>query len=204
MRLVSRILIGAAAAASMVAVGAPVAANAATTSAANATTATAPTSSPYFEDDWGPYFSSDHKAKAEGHVTVDKQAYKHWYWKTYVVKHKVCKAGKSGDKKVCKVVFKKHKKRAWVWKHRYVFTVDSTLYNNKWWGNKKCAWETFKVVNHDGHAYFKSFRNCEKFPAHYSFSGKDAAHIYVDVSRGHFGGPSGHHSGWKDVYHAAP
>ncbi|MEV0595407.1 hypothetical protein [Nonomuraea cavernae] len=201
MRLVSRILIGVAAAASMVALGAPVAANAATTSATSATTAT---SSSYYEDDWGPYFSSDHEARARGHVSVDKQPYKHWYWKTHVVKHKVCKDGKSGHKKVCKVVYKKHKKHAWVWKHRYVFTVDSTLRNHKWWGGKKCAWETFKVVGHDGHTYFKSFRNCEKFPAHYSFSGKDAAHIYVKVSRGHFGGPTGYHSGWKDVYHAAP
>lgn len=191
MRIVSRILIGAAAA-TVVAVGAPV--------AASATTGTS--TAPVYDADWGPYFSDDHKAKAEGHVTVEKKPYKHWYWKTVVVKKKVCKFDKKGDKH-CKFVFKKYKKKAFTWKHRFFFTVDSKLHNDKWWGKNKCAWETFKVVTHDGHTYFEKFRNCKKFPAEYTFSGKDAAHIYVDVSRGGWHGPTSHHSGWKDVYHAA-
>ncbi|MFG3439511.1 hypothetical protein ACGF0J_19905 [Nonomuraea sp. NPDC047897] len=192
MRIVSRILIGAAAA-TAVAVGAPVAAQAATSTGAQSGAQSG------FEADWGPYFSGDHRAKATGHVSVEKKPYKHWYWKTVVVKKKVCKPGQ----KHCKIVIKKTKKRAWVWKHRDVFTVHSTLSSKKWWGGKKCAWETFKVVEHDGDTYFRKFRNCTKFPAEFSFSGKDAAHILVKVSRGHFGGPTGQHSDWKDVYHAA-
>ncbi|MFI7441753.1 hypothetical protein [Nonomuraea indica] len=191
MRIVSRILIGAAAA-TAVAVGAPVAAHAATPAGAQSA----------YEADWGPYFSTDHRAKATGHVSVEKKPYKHWYWKTVVVKKRVCKPGKSGPAH-CKIVITKTKKRAWVWKHHDVFTVHSKLFTDKWWGGRKCAWETFKVVEHDGDTYVRKFRNCKKSPAEFSFSGKDAAHILVDVSRGHFGGPTGRHSGWKDVYHAA-
>lgn len=194
MRFVSRILIGVAAA-TMVAVAAPAVASASTaTSAPSAST-------PYYEADWGPYFSTDHKAKAEGHVTVEKKPYKFWYWKTFFVKQKVCWKDKRGNKH-CKWVVKKIKKKVWTWKYDYVYTVDSTLTNYKWWGGKKCAWETFKVVEHSGFTYFKNFRNCTKYPQSYSFSGKNAAHIWVDVSRGDFAGPKSHHSGWQDVYHA--
>ncbi|MBB5077630.1 hypothetical protein [Nonomuraea endophytica] len=195
MRFVSRILIGAAAA-TMVAVAAPAVASAATATAP----ATSSTASPYFDADWGPYFSSDHKSKAEGHVSVDKKAYKFWYWKTFHVKKQVCWKDKHGNKH-CKWVVEKVKKKVWKWKHDYFYTVDSTLTNTKWWGGKKCAWETFKVVGMDGSTSFKNFRNCTKNPKHYSFSGKNAAHIYVDVSRGGFFGPKSHHSGWQPVYH---
>lgn len=191
MRFVSRIIIGVAAVTAM-AVGAPVAANAAPAST---------TSSHFYEADWGPYYSSDHKAGAEGHVTVDKQAYKYWYWKTFFVKKKVCWFDSHGNKH-CKIVVKKIKKHVWVWKYNYFYTVDSTLTDYKWWGYNKCAWETFKVVNYDGSSYFKSFYNCSSYPQDYSFSGKNAAHIWVDVSRGNKFHPTGYHSGWMDVYHA--
>lgn len=202
MRFVSRILIGVAAATAL-AVGAPAAANAAAAPATATATATTSASS-YYDADWGPYYSSNHKAKAEGHVTVEKQAYKHWYWKTY--KKKVLFCWKDNDgKKHCKWVWKTFKKKVYVWKHKYHFTVDSKLHNDKWWGNRKyvCAWETFKVVGFDGSTSFKSFKNCSKHPVEYSFDGWNAAHIYVDVSRGNYHSPKGHHSGWQDVYHHA-
>jgi hypothetical protein len=195
MRFVSRILIGAAATA-IVAVGAPAAANATTASPAT------PASSHFYEADWGPYYSSDHKAKAEGHVTVDQKRYKVWYWKTFFVKKKICWFDKKHNKH-CKFETKQIKKHLWKWQNSYFYTVDSTLTDYKWWGRHKCAWETFKVVSTDGSSYFKSFYNCFKHPADYSFSGKDAAHIYVDVSRGNRHHPTGYHSGWQDVYHAA-
>jgi hypothetical protein len=192
-RFVSRILLGVTAA-TLVAIGAPVAANATTTSASSATSS--------YDAGWGSYFSGDHKAKAYGHVSVEKKKFKHWYWKWITVKKEICWKDKKGDKH-CKLVVKKVKKHAWEWRHEYFFKVHSTLDNYKWWGKKKCAWETFKVVNKNGSAYFKSFRNCTKHPKEFSFYGKDAAHIYVDVSRGTPFGPTGFHSGWKDVYHAA-
>jgi hypothetical protein len=194
MRFVSRILIGVASA-TLVAVGAPVAANA-------TTTPVTPAPTHFFEADWGPYYSSDHKAAAQGHVTVDKKAFKHWFWKVEFKKFEKCFKDDHG-KKHCKVFVKKVKKHVWEWKFFYPFTVDSTLTNYKWWGQKKCAWETFKVVNKDGSAYFKSFYNCHRHPRSFSFSGKDAAHIWVDVSRGNRHHPTGYHSGWMDVYHAA-
>ncbi|MFI6318498.1 hypothetical protein ACIBG8_13310 [Nonomuraea sp. NPDC050556] len=199
MRFVSRILIGVAAATAL-AVGAPAAANATTATA----TTTATSASHYYDADWGPYYSSDHKASSEGHVTVDKQAYKFWYWKTYKKHVKFCWFDKQGDKH-CKWIWKTYKKKVFVWKYKYFYTVDSTLTNYKWWGHRKfvCAWETFKVVNFDGSSYFKSFKNCSKHPADYSFDGWNAAHIYVDVSRGNYYSPKGYHSGWQDVYHHA-
>ncbi|WP_336205105.1 hypothetical protein [Nonomuraea sp. LPB2021202275-12-8] len=194
MRFAARILIGVAAA-TTVAIAAPVAANASVTSATSATPAS-------YEAGWGSYYSSDHKAKAKGHVEVEEKKYKHWYWKTFWVKKKVCKYDEDGDKH-CKWIPKKFKKHVWVWKTEHFYSVDSKLTNYKWWGKNNCAWETFKIVNHDGSTYFKKFKNCHKFPKHYSFSGKDAAHIYVNVSRGKHFGPTGWYSGWQDVYHAA-
>ncbi|GAA2388844.1 hypothetical protein GCM10010404_52520 [Nonomuraea africana] len=190
MRFVSRILTGAAIA-TAVAVGAPVAASAATVGAA--TTGAS----------WGAYHSSDHKASALGQVDVAKKSYKTWHWETFYKKVKVCWKDKHGNKH-CVWKKKSFKKKVWTWKHDYFFTVDSTLTNHKWWGKKKyvCAWETFKVVNFNGSTYLKSFKNCGKGGADYSFSGKNAEHIYVDVSRGNYGGPQGFHSGWKAVYHA--
>ncbi len=198
MRSLPRTLIGVAPPA-IVAAAAPAAAGATT-----ATTATpATTASSTYQDSWGAYYSSDHKASAEGHVTVEKKGYKFWYWKTFFVKKKICFFDKKKHEKVCKEVVKKEKKRVWEWRYDHFFTVDSTLTNYKWWGGKKCAWETFKVVDKHGHAWFKSFKNCHKHPVHYSFSGKNAAHIYVDVSRGNRHEPTGYHSGWQDVYHAS-
>ncbi|SDJ79206.1 hypothetical protein [Nonomuraea jiangxiensis] len=204
MRFVSRILIGVAAA-TVVAIGAPVAANASTTSATSATD---------YSDDWGPYFSSDHKAKASGHVSVDQKRFKHWFWKWVPVKKWVCEddhkgkddhkaKGEHKGEKDCHWVVKKVKKHTWEWRYESFYTVHSTLQNNKWWGKRNCAWETFKVVNLDGSSYFKSFSNCSKRAKEFSFFGRNAAHIYVDVSTGPRHGPSGYHSGWEDVYHAA-
>ncbi|TMR91762.1 hypothetical protein [Nonomuraea basaltis] len=194
MRFVSRILLGVTAA-TLVAIGAPVAANATTTSATSATTS--------YDADWGPYYSSDHKAKAYGHVSVEKKKFKHWYWKWVPVqKKKVCWKDSDGDKH-CKWVVKKVKKHVWEWRYDHFFTVHSTLHDKKWWGKNKCAWEKFKVVHEDGSTYFKSFYNCKKFPAHFSFHGKNVAHIYVDVSRGNKFHSTGYNSGWQDVYHAA-
>ncbi|MEV4168268.1 hypothetical protein [Nonomuraea sp. NPDC049709] len=189
----SRIMLGVTAAA-LVAIGAPVAANATTTSATTATSA--------YVVDWGSYFSGDHKAKAGGHVAIEKKRFKHWSWKWEPVKKWVCKKDHKGERH-CKWVVKKVKKWTWEWRFNHFYTVHSTLTNYKWWGKKKCAWETFKVVNKDGSSYFKSFSFCGKHSAHFSFSGKNAAHIYVDVSRGDRHRPAGYHSGWKDVYHAA-
>ncbi|MFC4120232.1 hypothetical protein [Nonomuraea zeae] len=188
MRFVARVILGVTAA-TMVAVAAPVAANATATSATSAT------------DSWGPYFSSDHKAAAEGHVTVVKKRFKHWSWKWALVKKWVCKKDHKGDRR-CEWVVKKVKKWKWEWRTDDFYNVHSRLTNDKWWGKRKCAWETFKVVNKDGSAFFKSFVNCSKHPKDFSFSGKNAAHIYVDVSRGDRHRPTGYHSGWQDVYAA--
>ncbi|WP_431900118.1 hypothetical protein [Nonomuraea sp. bgisy101] len=195
MRFVSRILTGAVIAIA-VAVGAPVAAGAATTATATATGTGTGTG-------WGAYHSSDHRAEASGHVSVTKKSYKVWHWETFYKKVLVCWKDKHGNKH-CVWKKKPFKKKVWTWKHDYFYSVDSTLTNHKWWGKQKyvCAWETFKVVNFDGSTYFKSFKNCGKHDADYSFGGKNAKHIYVDVSRGAHGGPSGFHSGWQDVYHA--
>ncbi|MEU8356453.1 hypothetical protein AB0C27_10635 [Nonomuraea sp. NPDC048882] len=192
MKFVSRILLGFTAAA-VVAIGAPVAANASVTSAT-------PAASSY--DGWGPYFSADHKAKAYGHVSVDRKRFKHWYWKTDVVKKRECRKDHKGHRH-CRWVEKTFKKKVWEWRFDHFYTVHSTLQNYKWWGRNKCAWETFKVVNHDGSSYFRTFSQCGKHRGHFSFHGKNAAHIYVNVSRGGHHRPTGHYSGWKDVYHAA-
>jgi hypothetical protein len=190
-RFVSRILIGVAATA-MVAIAAPVAAN------ATSTTSTAS----HDDSDWGPYFSSDHKAEAVGSVTVDRKPYKFWYWKTFFVKDKVCKKDRHGDRH-CAIITKKVKKHVWTWKFQNFYRVDSTLTNHKWWGGTKCAWETFKIVSTGGDTSFQRYSNCDRHPEHFSFSGKDAAHIFVDVSRGDRHHPTGYHSGWESVYHAA-
>ncbi|MEO3867765.1 hypothetical protein ABGB18_02925 [Nonomuraea sp. B12E4] len=200
MRFVSRILIGVAAA-TTVAIAAPVAANATVTSATSATA---------HSDGWGPYFSSDHKARADGHVSVDEKRSKYWYWKWVPVKKWVCEDDHKGKDKGhhegkddCHWVVKKVKKHVWEWRYDHFYKVHSTLKNYKWWGKRDCAWETFKIVNLDGSSYFKSFSNCSKYGKDFSFFGKNAAHIYVKVSTGHRHGPSGYPSGWRDVYHAA-
>ncbi|WP_084958543.1 hypothetical protein [Thermoactinospora rubra] len=194
MRLVSRILIGATAA-TMVAVAAPGAAT-----AAPASTQTPPAH--FHEADWGPYFSTNYKSKAFGHVTVDKQTVKVKVFKKKWKKVLACK--KKDGKLVCKKVWRLVKVPVWIDKTVYPFKVDSTLANYKWWGKRQpCAWETFKVVGFDGKTSYTSFRNCSKHPKHFSFTGKDAAHIFVNVSRGDFHKPRSHFSGWKDVYHAA-
>ncbi|GAA3547524.1 hypothetical protein GCM10022419_029720 [Nonomuraea rosea] len=193
MHFAARVILGVTAA-TMVAVAAPVAADATATPATSATTS--------HKTFWGPYHSSDHKAAASGSVTVDQKRSKHWTWKWALVKKWVCKKDRKGDRH-CKWVVKKVKKWTWEWRTDHFHTVHSTLTNDKWWGKRKCAWETFKVVNKDGSAFFKSFANCSKRPKDFSLSGKNAAHIYVDVSRGDRHRPTGYHSGWKDVYVAA-
>lgn len=195
MRFASRLLIGVAAAAT-VAVAAPAAAGATTTAG---TTAASAKAGAYF-DNWGPYFSADHKAKAAGYVKVTKKSYKEWHWKTFWVTKKVCKW--HNGKKKCWWDKDKVKKKVWVWKHAYHFDVHGKLHNYKPWGKNKCSWANFKIVSTDGDTRFESVRNCDKGPRHFSFSGKDAAHIYVNVSRGNPYSPKGWHSGWQDVYHA--
>ena len=196
MRFATRILIGVAAATS-VAIAAPAAAGATTTT--TATTAASATSS---YDSWGAYDSSDGKASAKGSVVFHQKKYKDWYWKTFWVKKKVCWE-KDGDKK-CKWVPKKVKKHVFEWKHVDTYTVHGNLFNKKWWGKNDCAWATFKIVEHDGSTHFERYDNCHKFPKHFSFSGKDAEHITVKLSRGNEWSPKGWHSDWEDVYHAAP
>lgn len=176
------------AAATAVAVGAPVAASA------------APSSTYPVEAKWGPYSSPSGKSTAEGIVKVDKVVDKYKVYKKKWKKVLVCK--KKDGKLYCKKVWRLVKVPVWVKKTTYPFIVHSTLHNKKWWGKYGCAWETFKVVGLDGSTYHKSFKNCGKHPKEYSFSGKNAAHITVDVSRGNPFEPKTDHSGFKDVYHA--
>ncbi len=193
MRFATRILIGVAAA-TTVAVAAP--------AAASATTATAASAASSSYDSWGSYHSRDGNAKAHGSVVVHQKKYKEWYWKTFWVKKKVCWE-KNGDLK-CKWVPKKVKKHVWEWKHQEFFTVHANLHNKKWWGKNDCAWATFKIVDSDGSTHFERYKNCHKFPKHFSFSGKDVERVSVNVSRGNEWSPKGWHSGWENVYHAAP
>ncbi|GAA5070172.1 hypothetical protein HNP84_001707 [Thermocatellispora tengchongensis] len=199
MRFVKRILIGFGAA-SLLAIAAPAAANAAAPAAAPAQATTG--SSSFADGAWGPYYSADHKAEAKGHYYVDKQKYKKWYWvkKTVLVKKCYWKNGK----KHCKWVKTVKKKHVWKWDYRYFFKIHSTLSNYKWKDHPRfrCAWETFKVVNFDGHTYYRSFSNCDKHPADYSFTGKDAKFVYVKVARGGHNHPNGHYGPWQTVYSA--
>lgn len=198
MRFASRILLGAGVAA-LLTTATPAMASAATVTPVQ-TVATTTSADPYFADSWGPYYSGDKKAEAEGKVAVEKKSEKHWYWKKYSKIVKKCTWYK-GEKK-CKWVKQWFKKRAWKWETEYHYTVASKLTNHKWWSKPKhfCAWETFKVVGFDGSTTFKSFKNCSKKPGFYSFSGTDAEHIYVKVSRGNHGHPNGYQSGWESVY----
>ncbi|GGS49121.1 hypothetical protein GCM10010156_04730 [Planobispora rosea] len=202
MRFVTRFLVGAGVA-TLLALGAPVAANASTETAAAPAKATSTVTPPYFHDTWGPYYSANHKAEAEGEVTVHKNSYKKWYWKKYSKVVKKC-YWKNGKKK-CVWVKTWHKKKVWKWVHDYPFTVDSKLTNHKWWGKWRfhCAWETFKVVNFDDSVYYKSFKNCTKHSKYYSFDGKDAKAIYVQVGRGNPNEPKGYFGGWEHVYSQA-
>ncbi|TDC89455.1 hypothetical protein E1292_44500 [Nonomuraea deserti] len=193
MRFVSRIMLGVIATA-LVALIAPAAANAAAGSTASGTRS--------YHVSWGSYDSTDHKAEASGHVSADKKRVKHWYVKWVPVKKRVCWEDRKGHKH-CKWVVKKVKKHVWQWRYDHFSTVHNTLSNHKWWGRSKCAWETFKVVRADGSSYVEQFRNCGRHPRHFSFHGKNVAHIYVDVSRGDRRHPTGHHSGWQGIFHAA-
>lgn len=194
MRLVSRFLIGVTAA-TAVAVAAPVAASATTAPVTSATSA----STHYYDSDWGPYYSANGKAKAAGHVTVDKEVVKVKVWVKKWKKVLVCKKVKGET--VCKKAWRLVKVPVWKTQTHYPYKVHSTLYNAKWWSKYGCAWETFKIVGFDGSTSYKSFRNCTKHPKSFSFTGKDAKHIFVNVSRGNPHGPKNHHSGYKDVYH---
>jgi hypothetical protein len=204
MRITTRIMVGAGAAA-LLAAGAPAVANAATPPVPGTVPGTVvsviPSSHSSF-DTWGPYSSSDGKAKAQGKVVVQKESHRQWYWKTEYKVFKVCKWYK-GDRK-CHWVKKPYKKHVWKWVHQYNYTVSSTLKNYKWWGDPRyrCAWETFRIVNFNGSTSYKSFKNCGKSTASYSFSGTNAKDIDVKVGRGTSSEPKGYRSGWQSVYSA--
>ncbi|GAA3138824.1 hypothetical protein GCM10010466_32320 [Planomonospora alba] len=198
MRIATRILVGAGAA-TLLAVGAPVAASASAAEPVNThTTSPAGASSSSF-DHWGPYFSGDHKAKASGTVKVHKKSEKKGYWKKYPVTVKKC-WWKDGKKK-CSWIKTWKKKWVWKWEHTYHYTVNSKLTNYKWWGDPKyrCAWETFRIVGFDGSVSFESARNCGKGTEYHSFSGENAEAIYVKVGRGNHHGPKGY-AGWHEIY----
>ncbi|GAA1016751.1 hypothetical protein Aple_043290 [Acrocarpospora pleiomorpha] len=156
---------------------------------------------PYFDGPWGPYFSSDHKAEASGFVSVEKHKTKKWYWDKKKVLVKEC-YWKHGEKKCdWKYVWKKFK--AWKWVDEYKFTVKGELINHAWDTHHKkyrCAWATFKIEPFSGPTYFKKFKNCGEDPKHFWFSGKNAEHISVKVSRGDHWGPKGFFGPWGTVY----
>ncbi|GIH23776.1 hypothetical protein Aph01nite_20860 [Acrocarpospora phusangensis] len=186
MRMAVRVIAGIGSAA-MFAVAAPVA------SAQAAELTGAPTT-------WGPYASSDGKAKASGTVTVAKKEKKVRYWKRWWTWERKC-SWHEGDR-VCKKVKVWHKKRAFKTVRYEVFTVDSTLVNYRVHARKfRCAWETFKVVKKDGDTDFRSAKACGG-SAKLSFTVVNADKIWVDVSRGNFHAPKGKHSGWKAVHPA--
>ncbi|NBE94886.1 hypothetical protein FE391_17150 [Nonomuraea sp. KC401] len=193
MRFLTRIMLGVAVTV-LVALIAPAAANATAGSTASDTRSS--------DVSWGSYYSTDHKAKASGHVSVDKKRVKHWYVKWVPVKKRVCWEDRKGHKH-CKWVVKKIKKHVWQWRYDRSYTVHSTLSNHKWAGRNKCAWETFKVVRENGSSYVEQFRNCGRHPRHFAFHAEDAVRIHVDVSRGNRHHPTGHHSGWRNIFHAA-
>ncbi|MFI0419831.1 hypothetical protein [Spongiactinospora sp. 9N601] len=198
MRFVSRILIGIGAA-TAIAVAAPVAANATVVPAAGATAGTAATGT----TQWGPYYSSDHKAKASGEVGVERRNHKIYYKKKHTkwVKHCWWHKGTKKCKPVKKVWWTKHSK----WVRGNHFTVDSKLSNHKRWGDRRyrCAWETFKVETFDGSSYHRSFDNCGRYPERHSFDGKNAERISVKVSRGNGHSPKGGSGGWHEIYSAS-
>jgi hypothetical protein len=193
MRLFARIIAGLSLGA-VVAVGLPAAANASTAPTA-ASTATMPVTT-----SWGPVFSSDHRAKAQGTVTVDQKVKKIVFWKKWWtwdnMHHKVW-----------------HKKKIVKFVKIDVVTVKSTLWNfAKHFGKFgkfhrfhrfRCAWETFKIVDKWGHVSFRSFYNCGKDPADFSFTKVDVAKVFVDVSRGNARHPQGRHSGFQLIYPVA-
>ncbi|GIH23775.1 hypothetical protein Aph01nite_20850 [Acrocarpospora phusangensis] len=145
-----------------------------------------------FDAPWGPVFSADHKAEANGHVRVEDYKYKQWYWKHEKVdfncsfKHKA--------KKFCH----------WKWVEGNKFHVRFTLDNDGWKGHHKfkCAWATFKIEPFHGPDYFKKFKNCGKHPKSFWFSGKNAEHISVVVSRGDHWKPRGFWGAWTPIYDA--
>lgn len=191
MRIATRVVAGVGTAAVLIA-GAPVAtANAATTSST-------PVS-------WGPYTSSDGKAKAEGAVSVEKLTKKVGYWKKWATWTWKCRH-KDG-KKVCVKVKTWHKKWAWKKVSYDRFTVTSTLSKSsshkKWPSKFRCAWESFKVVKKNGDKTYRTFSNCDRTPAKFVFTVRNADKIWVDVSRGNKHAPKGAHSGWKVVHPAA-
>ncbi|GAA0410025.1 hypothetical protein Acor_35770 [Acrocarpospora corrugata] len=147
---------------------------------------------PYFDGPWGSYFSSDAQAEASGFVSVEKHKVKKWYWSKKHVKIEKCH-------------WKNHKKKChdeWVWKKHWTFkwvdefrfTVKGKLTNHGWDSHHKkfrCAWATFKVEPFFGPSYVKKFKNCGEDPKHFWFSGKNAEHISVVVSRGDHWAPKG-------------
>ncbi|MBO3751390.1 hypothetical protein J5X84_35400 [Streptosporangiaceae bacterium NEAU-GS5] len=151
---------------------------------------------------WGPYFSSDHRSKAQGTVTVDHRVKKVVFWKKWW----------GWDKHHHKVW---HKKKFVKFVKFDVFTVKSTLWNfgrHDDHGKKgdhrhgrfdrflRCAWETFKVEDKAGHVSFQSFYNCDRSSKDFEFTTVNSVKISVDVSRGNSHRPLAKHSGFNVIY----
>ncbi|GAB1817854.1 hypothetical protein [Herbidospora sp. RD11066] len=170
---------------------------------AGAVAAPATASASPFVGDWGPYFSADHKAEAEGKYILDHEKKKVWYWEKFKKPIKKC-WWEHGDKK-CKVVgWKWDKKWSWKWEEYTKITVKGELTNHKWWGDKKykCAWAVFKIEDLDGHTSYEKFKNCDKGSDWIGFTEKNVNTIDVQVSRGNFFGPKGFYGPWSPVYAA--
>lgn len=196
MRSINRILIGVGAA-SLLAVVAPTAAQAAVPAAATAQTA----ARPVYVAEWGPFFSFGNRAEARGRVAVEERKHRDWYWEREVVWEKRCHPHKG--KRHCKPVKKVIKVKKWRWERTNHFTVTGTLKNHSQWRDRKhgCAWATFKVTRFDGDVSFETFRNCGKRPDSYRFDGRDAKLIQVKVTKGGKHRPH-HHGTWQTVYAA--
>ncbi|SDR14040.1 hypothetical protein [Thermostaphylospora chromogena] len=198
MRSVNRILIGVGAA-SLLAVAAPTAAQAAVPAAAETTAQTAVR--PVYSAEWGPFFSFGRRAEARGRVEVEERKRRDWYWDREVVWEKKCHRRKGV--RHCKPVKKVVKVKKWRWERTNRFTVTGVLENRSQWRDRKhgCAWATFKVTRFDGDVSYETFRNCGKRPDRYRFGGRDAKLIQVKVTKG--GRHHPHHQGtWQTVYAA--
>jgi hypothetical protein len=173
---------------------------AATAGAANAATAGAPVKAQTDTTQWGPYFSGDHKAKSAGEVAVEFDKVKVGHWKKWYTWHVKC--WKHDGKKFCEKYKKVHKKWVFTWVTVKNYTVNSTLWNFKWYPThwkQRCAWETFKVLHTDGKVTFHTFSNCHKGPEDFTFEVKNVDKIWVNVARGNHFKPVAQHSGWQSI-----
>jgi hypothetical protein len=198
MRVTTRILAGVGAAAALTAVSLPATANAATGAPAT-TVVTAPH---IIVTPWGPYSSTDHRARAAGKVFVTDKVVKVPSWKRWWTWEKKCKF--VDGHRFCKPVKVWHKKRVWKFEHHKQFTVQSTLWNfrSSNWHHKRlnCAWETFKVVSSNGRTFTRTYRNCSSHPETFTFKVHDVDRISVNVARGDHHRPFYAFSGWRPVY----